>query len=130
MKAENNKPLAADLEVDRVLCGEESLLPSSGFLAAVMERVEEEAAAPEPIPFPWKRMLLSLLLVVTVCCWGGYELGRAWLASMQSASAQNAPIPAVWLNLLQETGWVGVALGLSLLSWLLVKRLTRRGELL
>ena len=41
-------------KLDRILTAEEELVPSSGFVASVMERVREEAAAPEPIPFPWK----------------------------------------------------------------------------
>ncbi len=35
-------------------CTEEKLIPSSGFLASVIERVRQEAAMPPPIPFPWK----------------------------------------------------------------------------
>jgi len=34
-----------------------------GFLASVMDRVREEAAAPPPIPFPWKRALPGMALV-------------------------------------------------------------------
>ena len=44
-----------DEEIDRVLGGEEDILPSSGFHASVMEAVHSEATAPPPIPFPWKR---------------------------------------------------------------------------
>ena len=41
-----------DAEIEADSGGEEELIPSSGFLASVMECVEEEAAAPPPIPFP------------------------------------------------------------------------------
>ncbi len=44
-----------DEEIDRVLGGEEDILPSSGFHASVMEAVHREATAPPPIPFPWMR---------------------------------------------------------------------------
>jgi hypothetical protein len=44
-----------DDEIDRVLGGEEDILPSSGFHASVMEAVHREATAPPPIPFPWRR---------------------------------------------------------------------------
>jgi hypothetical protein len=44
-----------DEELDRVLGGEEDILPSSGFHASVMAAVEREATSPPPIPFPWKR---------------------------------------------------------------------------
>jgi len=43
-------------DFDRVM-SEEEILPSSGFAASVMEAVRREAAAPPPIPFPWKRGL-------------------------------------------------------------------------
>ena len=43
-----------DEEIDRILGGEDDILPSSGFHASVMEAVHREATAPPPIPFPWK----------------------------------------------------------------------------
>ena len=33
-------------EIDRILAAEEPLIPSSGFLASVMESIREEATAP------------------------------------------------------------------------------------
>ena len=39
--------------IDAILADEEELISSSGFLAATMERVRDEAACPKPIPFPW-----------------------------------------------------------------------------
>ncbi|MDR3774049.1 MAG: hypothetical protein P4L26_11910, partial [Terracidiphilus sp.] len=62
MKMDRNKhqieaPQPTEMQptrVDRILSSEEAFVPSSGFLAAVMDRVEQEAAAPPPIPFPWK----------------------------------------------------------------------------
>jgi hypothetical protein len=44
-----------DEAIDRILGGEEDILPSSGFHASVMEAIHREAASPPPIPFPWKR---------------------------------------------------------------------------
>jgi hypothetical protein len=43
-------------ELDRMLVTEESLAPSSGFAAAVMEGVREAAMEPPPLPFPWTRV--------------------------------------------------------------------------
>ena len=57
--------------IDRILATEEDLVPSSGFLASVMERVHDEAAAPAPIPFPWKRAIPGMLLAVGVLGGGG-----------------------------------------------------------
>ena len=46
-----------DAEMDRILSRPDEIVPSSGFAASVMEAVYREAAAPPPIPFPWKRAL-------------------------------------------------------------------------
>jgi hypothetical protein len=47
-------------EIDRILSREDEMLPSSGFAVSVMDAVRREAAAPPPIPFPWKRALPGL----------------------------------------------------------------------
>ena len=49
-------------EADRILSREEEILPSSGFAASVMGAVRREAAAPPPLPFPWKRALPGLVV--------------------------------------------------------------------
>ena len=51
-----------DDDIDRILSEQEEILPSSGFVASVMDAVRSEAAAPPPIPFPWKRALPVLAL--------------------------------------------------------------------
>jgi hypothetical protein len=48
-------------ELDHILSEHEAIQPSSGFAAAVMEAVRDEATAPPPIPFPWKRALPVLV---------------------------------------------------------------------
>jgi hypothetical protein len=54
--------LAEDEEIDHMLSREGEILPSSGFAVAVMDAVRHEAAAPPPIPFPWKRALPGLVV--------------------------------------------------------------------
>jgi hypothetical protein len=49
-------------ELDRILSAEREILPSPGFAASVMRAVREEACAPPPIPFPWKRLLPGLVV--------------------------------------------------------------------
>jgi hypothetical protein len=60
-----------DEDMDRILSSNDEILPSSGFAVSVMDAVRREAAAPPPIPFPWKRALpgvvagaIALLLVL------------------------------------------------------------------
>jgi len=58
-------------KTESILASEEPIVPSSGFLAAVMERVIEESAMPAPIPFPWKRAVPGFVLIAGVFAWGG-----------------------------------------------------------
>jgi hypothetical protein len=115
--------------LDAVLASEEEIVPSSGFLSAVMERVQEEASAPAPIPFPWKRALPGFALVAGVFGWMGVELVRAGVPAMQNAPA-TVHIPPGLVQPMEQAGWVALALAVSLASWLLARRLAGRAELL
>jgi hypothetical protein len=84
-----------DEEIDRVLSLKDEILPSSGFAASVMEAVRREAAAPPPIPFPWKRALPGLVVA-------GFALALVLVAGVvaitQRASTTpqfSAPLPFV-----------------------------------
>jgi hypothetical protein len=116
--------------MDRILAAEEEIVPSSGFATAVMERVCEEAAAPVPIPFPWKRVAPGLVLVAGVFGWGARVAVRfAWPALHELA--QNPPhIPVAAALSLEEAGWVVLALAVSLGSWMLSMRLVRRSGMM
>jgi hypothetical protein len=50
-------------DLDRILSTEQESIPSSGFVLSLMDAVRHEAAAPPPIPFPWKRALPGLSAV-------------------------------------------------------------------
>ncbi|HVN94163.1 MAG TPA: hypothetical protein VMT38_10730 [Terracidiphilus sp.] len=123
--------------IDEILAIEDELIPSSGFLAATMERVREEAVTPKPIPFPWLRALPGIVLVAVVLGWCGFELVRAisTVARGNSAATLQAFSPALvhWpvANAhLQDVGWVAMALGIALFSWLLSRRLAGGSGLL
>src|ERR1700722_8535167 len=68
--------------LDRILGAEEELAPSSGFVSAVMERVRDEAAAPKPIPFPWKRVVPGAVAAAGGLVWIGVESARQGLTRM------------------------------------------------
>ena len=58
-------------DLDRILSTDEPLVPSSGFAASVMERAREAASAPPPLPFPWRRYVLGLLVLIAMSgLWG------------------------------------------------------------
>ena len=129
-----------ETEIGRILAGEEELLPSSGFAASVMDRVRQEAALPAPLPFPWKRAVAGIVLATGVLGWGSLELirnglpglGQFWLGlTAQSWWTLTLPhLSVVQMRSLEQAGWVALALGSSLVSWLISRRLAGRGGLL
>jgi hypothetical protein len=119
-----------DAEVEAILSSEEELIPSSGFLASVMERVEEESAVPPPIPFPWKRAIPGMVLSAGVFGWSLLELTREGLPALNSLLLTPPHLPPALVAPVESAGWVTLALGVSLFSWLLSRHLVGRGGLL
>jgi hypothetical protein len=124
-----------ETEIEAILVGEDELMPSSGFLASVMERVKQEAAMPSPIPFPWKRAVAGILLVGGVFAWGAVEmvhlgLPAVSLTALNSLTLTPTRLSAGLVGPVESAGWVALALDVSLLSWLLSRRLAGRGGLL
>ncbi|MGA3160488.1 MAG: hypothetical protein ABSC77_04660 [Terracidiphilus sp.] len=129
-----------ETEIGHILATEEELLPSSGFVGAVMDRVRQEAAMPAPIPFPWKRAIPLLLLASGGIVWSTVELARLGVPGLDlTALGQSAQswlkftlplLSAVQVRSLEQAGWVALALGSSLVSWLLSRRLAGCGGLL
>ena len=124
------KPETDNVAIDRILAAEEELIPSSGFLAATMERVREEAAMPKPIPFPWLRALPGIVLAVAVLGWCGFEMVRAGLSSARETSFAQPHLTAVNVHALEPVGWVAVALVVPLISWIFSRRMAGRSGLL
>jgi hypothetical protein len=116
--------------IDRILAADDQLVPSSGFLATVMERVREEAAAPPPIPFPWKRTVPGLVFVTSVLGWIIFKLVQQGLPQVSTLPLALPHLSAAAQRPLEQAGWVALALGASLLSWLLSRRLAGRSGLL
>ena len=130
IRTEMNRTETDRDEIDRILATEEELIPSSGFVASVMESVRDEAAAPPPIPFPWVRAVPGMILTAGVLGWGAVELIRSGLPALREVSLTPPQLSATVMRPLEEVGWIALALGLSLLSWLLSRRLAGRTGLL
>jgi hypothetical protein len=128
MNQEENKTIERS-RIDEILDSEEEIVPSSGFLVGVMQGVREEAAAPAPIPFPWKRALPGFVLVLVVFGWTGVELARLGVAAIRLQRLTMPHLSAAMLAPLEQAGWVALALGLSLASWGLAHRLAGRSGL-
>jgi hypothetical protein len=116
--------------IDGILGAEEELMPSSGFLAGVMDRIEEEAAALPPIAFPWKRAIPGMALAAGVFGWGGFELVRYGIpaAGKVAIAAPHPGAGSQWP--MEQLGWVALALGLSWLSWAFSRRIVGRSGLM
>jgi hypothetical protein len=135
-----NERARIETEIGRILAGEEELLPTSGFASAVMDRVRQEAALPAPIPFPWKWVMPMLLLAGGGIVWSIVEVIRIGMPGLglttRGQSAQSwwtislPPLSSNQVHSLEQAGWVALALGMSLVSWLLSRRLAGRGGLL
>ena len=110
-------------ELDRILAEEDGLIPSSGFIASVMERVETEAVAPAPIPFPWKRALPGFVVAVAVLVWAAVEMGRA-VISAGGLALPRLPASLTFTPAVQQAGWVALAVGLAWAGWKLARRLS------
>lgn len=125
-----NRNTRIEAGIDQILAGEEELMPSSGFLGSVMDRVRQEAALPPSIPFPWKLAVPGILLAGGVTGWGGFELMRSGLPLMSAFTITVPVFPrhlsAATILALEQAGWVALAFGSSLASWLLSRRLAGR----
>ena len=116
-----------DKRIDEILGTEEELVPSSGFLASVMGRVREEAAAPPPIPFPWKRALPGFVVAAGVFGWAAVEFARRMGPAMATMKLPAVPahVAGSASGPLEQAGWVVAALAVSLISWGLARRMAR-----
>ena len=103
--------------LDRILL-EEALIPSSGFTASVMGAIEEQAAQPAPIPFPWKLALpglVALLAAVVIAI-------RLLAAGLQSAATLNLN-PALAQTIGKQAGSIVLALAAAFVCLLLTQRM-------
>jgi hypothetical protein len=116
-------------EIDRMLSREDEILPSSGFTLSVMDAVRREAAAPPPIPFPWKRalpglvvlgMALALVLVAVVAA----LVQTSRVIAPQSSASIPSMMPALFDRSMESALiWIGLALLTAFVSVKLSMRL-------
>jgi len=125
-------------EINRILSREDEILPSSGFAVSVMDAVRREAAAPPPIPFPWKRALPGLLVGGLVLALVFATVVAATVQLIRSATSEHFSIslprmltPVLGLglqkNLAIAASWTVLALLMTFVSVKLSMRLASRG---
>lgn len=113
--------------LDQILASETDLVPSPGFAATVMDRVRQEAAALEPISFPWKRAFPGMIVAAAALVWCVVELLRMGIAEPRTFLLL-LDLSALKTPGFESVEWIGSALSVSLLSWLLARRMIgRRG---
>jgi hypothetical protein len=117
-------------EIDAILAQEDEIAPASGFLARVMEKVQEEAAAPPPIPFPWKRAIPGFVLAAGVFGWGAVEMVRLAASEAAAFTLPKFHLGATVSEPMQQAGWVVVALAVSAAAWMLSRRIAGQSGLL
>ncbi|HUD12065.1 MAG TPA: hypothetical protein VMQ56_00290 [Terracidiphilus sp.] len=88
------------------------------------------AFPPAPIPFPWKRAVPGFVLTAFVFGWGAVELVRVGVPAMKEISFTAPRLPVAVTLPLDQAGWLALALGLSLASWLPARRVAGRSGLL
>ena len=93
----------SDDELDRIFSADQGIVPSANFTRNVMAKVRLEAAAPPPLPFPWKRALPGLALCVL-------SLAAMWAAVLRSEPQRlhETPAPSFWMAI-----WTGLLSGLG-----------------
>ncbi|MGA7560561.1 MAG: hypothetical protein WCF61_18980 [Terriglobales bacterium] len=124
-----------DDEMNRILFRQEEILPSSGFTASVMDAVRREAAAPPPIPFPWKRALpvmvaggFVLVMVFVTLVVAIAQVIKSSATAQFSTSLPSMLTPILGLqglqgNLGNAAGWSVLALLVAFISVKLSMRL-------
>jgi hypothetical protein len=108
--------------IDEILATEQELVPSSGFLASVMQRVREEAVAPPPIPFPWKRFVPGMVVAAGVLGWGAVEFVRFVAPRLSLVKMAPPHISPAMAQPLEQAGWVLAAFAVSMVSWMISRR--------
>jgi len=93
-----------------------------------MERVAEEARMPAPIPFPWRRAVPGFVLIAAASGWGAVEFVRVGVPMIKAQTLSMPHDSFMMTQPLRQAGWVALALGISLASWLLARRMMGRSE--
>jgi hypothetical protein len=107
-------------DLDRMLSSDGDIVPSSGFANSVMDAVRREAATPPAIRFPWKRVLpgviVSVVAFVSAIILGFNQLVAAITVAPLPAAFQTRLEAAMRSPLIAESGWITLAVLLTLVS--------------
>jgi uncharacterized protein involved in cysteine biosynthesis len=92
-------------KLDRVLLAQDTLLPSSGFTASVMEAIQQQALPSAPIPFPWRLALPGIAALLV----GFAVLGWFAVSALRNLD-QNLVLMPDWLTWMSSNSETSVLL--------------------
>jgi hypothetical protein len=99
-------------DIDRVLSNEADIVPSSGFVASVMDAVTTEATAP-PLRFPVKQVWPLAAAFPALFAWA--------LVRFEPDAGGGGPDLYTWFETIvpMATGWVagGLLMAVALTAW-------------
>lgn len=90
-----------------------------------MNRLREEKAAPQPIPFPWRRAIPGFVLAGGVFAGVALEFARSITRTGMMLALPPLHVEMLTSPPMRQTGWVIAALAVSAASWLLARRVAR-----
>jgi len=114
--------------VGHILAADDELVASSGFAGTVMDRVREESAALQPIPFPWRKAIPGMLLLASVLGWAAWEVLRYAIEEEVQITFSAPTFSPGALHFAEEAGWIALALAVSYVAWFLSMRVVRRSS--
>jgi hypothetical protein len=105
-----------------LLATADAIQPSSGFTTSVMNAVREQALAPLPIPFPWKRTLPGAIAVVGCLAYLLAHPGSQPVPLVQPSLPTLASLAAAATQH-PDAAWLAFSVALTLASLLFTWRL-------
>jgi hypothetical protein len=108
-------------DLDGFLSGDE-IVPSSGFVARVMDAVRVEASAPPAIPFPWLRALPGIVAAAVTIVAIIVSFVSLERTAIETAAT---PLPTAFGLPAATVAWLFVALLLCTVPVMVSLRLTR-----
>lgn len=119
--------------LDRILSHEENIVPSSGFVSSVVDAVNQEAATPPPIRFPWKPAVPGLVacLALAAILFTRFAAGVSYSSERMSGLVSSDRILPFLKQMFHgagtgaSAGWIVAALLLSFIALQLSMRIVR-----
>ncbi len=110
-------------DIDRILSSDPVIEPTVGFASRVMEQVRQEAVAPPPLEFPWRRFLPGAITCAAMVLIALGVVVTSLDPAAMSAEPETTPVPAFDIAVLSQAPTIAaIALvGSLLVAWLAMR---------